>query len=119
NTYRSALALEAVDGGFIENVEADGLQILISGHAIFMRIGERVAGKQGRLNDIRISHVTGTIAATKPDSGYEYEGPIEDMPRNISPPIIIVGLPGVMIANVRLSDIKLEHPGGGNPLLAK
>ena len=21
----------------------------------------------------------------KPDSGYEYEGPIEDMPRNISP----------------------------------
>ena len=119
NTYRSAIALEAVDGGFLEYVEADSLQVSNTGHAIFMRIGERVAGKRGRLENITIRNVTGEIAANKPDSGYEYEGPIEDMPRNISPPIIITGLPGSLIKNVTLTNIVLRHPGGANPMFAK
>lgn len=119
NTYRSAIALEAVDGGFLENVEADSLQIMNSGHAIFMRIGERVAGKKGRLENITIRNVTGEIAASKPDSGYQYEGPIEDMPRNISPPIIITGLPGSLINNITFNNIVLKHPGGGNAMFAK
>ena len=119
DTYRSALALEAVDGGFIENVEADSLQVFHSGNAIFLRIGERVSGKKGRLENIRMSNVSVEIAAIKPDSGYEYEGPIEDMPRNISPAIIIAGLPGAMIKDISLKNIELKHPGGGNPLFAK
>lgn len=119
DTYRSAIALEAVDGGFIENVEADSLQVLHSGHAIFLRIGERISGKKGRLENIRISNVSVDIAASKPDAGYEYEGPIEDMPRNISPPIIIAGLSGAMISNISLKNIELKHPGGGNALFAK
>ena len=119
DTYRSALALEAVDGGFIENVEADSLQVFNTGHAIFLRIGERVKGKRSKLENIKIKNVSAEIAATKPDSGYEYEGPIEDMPRNISPPIIIAGLPGAPITNVTFNNIELKHPGGGNPLFAK
>ena len=119
DTYRSAIALEAVDGGFIENVEADSLQVLNSGNAIFMRIGERISGKKGRLENIRINNVSVEIAASKPDSGYEYEGPIEDMPSNISPAIIIAGLPGAFIKNVSLNNIELKHPGGGNPMFAK
>jgi len=119
DTYRSAIALEAVDGGFIENVEADSLQVLNTGHAIFIRIGERVSGKKGRLENIRINHVSVEIAAGKPDTGYEYEGPIEDMPRNISPAIIITGLPGAAITGISLANIELRHPGGGNPQFAK
>jgi polygalacturonase len=119
NTYRSAIALEAVDGGFIEDVEADSLQVINSGHAIFMRIGERVAGKKGRLENIRIKNIEAEIAAVKPDSGYEYEGPIEDMPRNISPPIVITGLPGSLVTNVTFNNITLKHPGGGNAMFAK
>jgi hypothetical protein len=119
DTYRSAIALEAVDGGFIENVEADSLQVLNTGHAIFLRIGERIDGKKGRLENIRISNVSAEIAATKPDAGYEYEGPIEDMPRNISPPIIIAGLPGQKITHLSFNNIELKHPGGGNPQFAK
>lgn len=119
NTYRSALALEAVDGGFIENVEADKINLTNTGHAVFMRIGERVAGKKGRLENIRISNLSGEIAASKPDSGYEYEGPIEDMPRNISPPIIITGIPGALVKNVSLTNIILKHPGGANTMFAK
>jgi Glycosyl hydrolases family 28 len=119
DTYRSAIALEAVDGGFLENVEADSIYVLNSGHAIFMRIGERRIGKKSRLENIRIKNVTAEIAATKPDAGYVYEGPIEDMPRNISPPIIIAGLPGSLIKNVSFTNIEIRHPGGGNPQFAK
>jgi len=119
DTYRSAIALEAVDGGFLENVEADSIYVLNSGHAIFLRIGERRKGKKSRLENIRIKNLTAVIAATKPDAGYEYEGPIEDMPRNISPPIIIAGLPGNIIKNVSFTNIELKHPGGGNPQFAK
>ena len=119
DTYRSAIALEAVDGGFLENVEADSIQVINSGHAIFLRIGERIAGKKGRLENIRIKNVSAEIAATKPDAGYEYEGPIEDLPRNISPPIIIAGMPDAIIKNVSFTNIELKHPGGGNPMFAK
>jgi len=119
NTYRSAIALEAVDGGFIENVEVDTLQVLNTGNAIFLRIGERINGKKGRLQDIRIKNVSVEIAASKADSGYEYEGPIEDMPRNISPAIIIAGLPGAFITNISFNNIDVKYPGGGNPMFAK
>ena len=119
DTYRSAIALEAVDGGFLKDVEADSISVLNSGHAIFLRVGERQTGKKSSMENIRISHVTAEIAATKPDAGYEYEGPIEDMPRNISPAVIIAGLPGNLISNVSLDNIEIKHPGGGNPHFAK
>jgi len=119
DTYRSALALEAVDGGFIENVEVDSLQALNIGHGFFLRIGERISGKKGRLENIRIRNVSLEIAAHKPDSGYEYEGPVEDMPRNISPAVIIAGLPGAKISNVSFNNMEIKHPGGGNPMFAK
>ena len=119
DTYRSAIALEAVDGGFIEDIEVDSLQVLNSGHAIFLRIGERMKGRKGKLENIRIKNVSAEIAATKPDAGYEYEGPIEDMPRNISPPIVIAGLPDAIISNVSFTNIIIKHPGGGNPQFAK
>ena len=119
DTYRSALALEAVDGGWIENVEADSLQVNNTGNGIFLRVGERIAGKKGRINDIKINHLVIGIAGNKPDSGYDYEGPIEDMPRNISPAIIIAGLPETMITNVSINDIRLTHPGGAIPEFAR
>jgi polygalacturonase len=119
DTYRSAIALEAVDGGSIEDIEVDSLQVLNSGHAIFLRIGERIKDRKGRLENIRIKNVFAEIAVTKPDAGYEYEGPIEDMPRNISPPIVIAGLPDAVISNVSFTNIEIKHPGGGNPQFAK
>ena len=118
NTYRSAVALEAVDGGFLENVRVDSLIATNIGHGIFLRIGER-SGKKSRLEKISISNTRIEVAASKPDSGYEYEGPIEDLPRNISPGIIIAGLPGNMIANVICINVDIIHPGGGNPNFAR
>jgi len=118
DTYRSAITFAAVDGGFVENIEVDSLRSLNTGNVIFLRIGERKAGKKGRMENISISNVYAEVPATKPDAGYSYEGPVEDMPRNISP-ASIVGMSDVPIKNVRLKNVEIHYPGGGNPHFAK
>lgn len=118
DTYRSAITFAAVDGGIVEDVIVDTLRSLNTGNVIFLRIGERRAGKKGKMNNITISNVYAEVASAKPDAGYNYEGPVEDMPRNISPSSI-VGMPDVKIQNITLKNIEIHHPGGGNPLFAK
>ena len=107
DTYRSAITFAAVDGGFVENIVVDSL-----------RIGERSPGKKGRMNGVTISNVYAEVPATKPDAGYNYEGPVEDLPRNISPSSI-VGMPDAMIENITLKNIEIHYPGGGNPNYAR
>ncbi|MHC1730782.1 MAG: glycoside hydrolase family 28 protein [Bacteroidales bacterium] len=118
DTYRSAITFAAVDGGFVENIVVDSLRSLNTGNVIFLRIGERRTGKKGRMNGVTISNVYAEVPATKPDAGYNYEGPVEDLPRNISPSAI-VGMPDAMIENITLRNIEIHHPGGGNPHYAK
>jgi len=113
NTYRSAVALEAVDGGYIEDIEIDSLQSLNTGNVIFLRTGERVKGKKSRLTNVSISNVIADIPSSKADAGYGYEGPEEDQPRNISPAIIIMGLANAEISDIFLKNIEITHPGGG------
>lgn len=119
DTYRSAVALEAVDGAYVENIEIDSLQVFRTGNVIFLRVGERWGEKTARMNKVSIRNVYAEIPATKPDAGYEYEGPVEDMPRNVSPAIIIAGLPNKKITGVTISNVVIKHPGGGNPLFAQ
>lgn len=119
DTYRSAIALEAVDGGYIKDIEIDGLQSINTGNVIFLRTGERVAGKKSSLENVSISNVTGDVPASKPDAGYGYEGPEEDQPRNISPAIIISGVPGQLISNISFKNITISHAGGGSAVYAK
>jgi hypothetical protein len=118
DTYRSAITFAAVDGGIVENITVDSLRSINTGNVIFLRIGERRAGKKGKMNNINISNVYAEVPATKPDAGYNYEGPVEDMPRNISPSSI-VGQPDAIIENVTLKNIEIHFPGGGNPSFAK
>jgi len=118
DTYRSAITFATVDGGFIENITVDGVRSINTGNVIFLRIGERWSeGKGPSMKDIVIRNVYAEVPLEKPDAGYNYEGPIEDMPRNISP-ASIVGLPGYKIENVRLENIEMVYPGGSNPLFA-
>jgi hypothetical protein len=70
------------------------------------------------MKNISISNVYAEVPATKADAGYQYEGPVEDLPRNVSP-VSIVGMPDVAIENVVLTNIKIHYPGGGNPRYAK
>ena len=114
DTYRSAITFAAVDGGFIEDIVVDSLRSINTGNVIFLRIGERQNGLKGRMNNIRISNVYAEVPLTKADAGYNYEGPVEDLPRNISP-AAIVGMTDVPITNVSLKNIEIHYPGGGNP----
>ena len=118
DTYRSAITFAAVDGGFVENAIVDSLRSINTGNVIFLRIGERVAGKKGRLENISISNLYATVPATKADAGYSYKGPVEDLPRNISP-ASIVGAKDVNISNITLKNIEIHYPWGGDPNYAK
>lgn len=118
DTYRSAITFAAVDGGFVENIIVDSLQSINNGNVIFLRIGERREGLKGRMENISISNLYAEVPATKPDAGYNYEGPVEENPRNISPSSI-VGMPDVPIKNVKLKNIEIVMPGGGDPFYAR
>lgn len=134
DTYRSAITFAAVDGAEIENIVVDGLRSYHTGNVIFLRVGLRwnkihslgvsdevrnnVRFKEPYMKDIVIKNVYAEVPADKPDAGYNYEGPIEDLPRNISPAIIMCGLEKYKIENVTLENIEVHMPGAGNPLYA-
>ena len=119
DTYRSAITFAAVDGALIENIVVDGVRSINTGNVIYLRIGDRWSkGKKPSMKNIIISNVYAEVPFLKPDAGYNYEGPIEDLPRNISPASII-GLPEYKIQNVKLKNIEIVYQGAGNPLYAK
>lgn len=118
DTYRSAITFAAVDGGIVENIVVDSLRSINTGNVIFLRIGERSGTKKGRISGVTISNVYAEVPSTKPDAGYNYEGPVEDLPRNISPSAI-VGMPDALIENITLKNIEIRYPGGGNPNYAR
>ncbi|MCE5346494.1 MAG: glycoside hydrolase [Bacteroidales bacterium] len=114
DTYRSAITIATPDGGTIDNILVDSLYAYNTGNAIYLRIGARWnKDRTGSMSNITIQNLYVEVPETKPDAGYEYEGPIEDLPRNISP-ASIVGLPGQDITNVTLRNINIVYPGGSN-----
>ena len=118
DTYRSAITFAAVDGAEIENIVVDGLKAINTGNVIYLRIGDRrSAGKTPYMKNITISNVYAEVPDFKPDKGYNYEGPIEDLPRNISP-ASISGMPGNLIRDVTLKNITIVYPGGSDSLYA-
>ena len=134
DTYRSAVTFAAVDGAEIENITVDGLRSIHTGNVIFLRIGRRwdkitsmglsekdrknVRPKEPFMRNVTIRNVYAEVPLDKPDAGYNYEGPVEDLPRNVSPAVICCGIPDVKIENVLLENIEITVPGAGNPLYA-
>lgn len=111
DTYRSAITIASVDGATVEDVVVDGLRALHTGNPIFLRLGERRTGKgEPCLKDITLRNIYVEVPSEKPDAGYSYEGPVEDLPRNISPSSI-VGTPNRRIQNVLLENVELVYPG--------
>ena len=118
DTYRSAITIASVDGAEIEDILVDGLEAVNTGNAIFLRTGIRWnGGKMGFLRNVTLSNIKVEVPFDKPDAGYSYEGPVEDLPRNISP-AGIVGIPDLPIENITLKNVEIIYPGGGNKLYA-
>ncbi|MBQ6253722.1 MAG: glycoside hydrolase [Bacteroidales bacterium] len=116
DTYRSAITIATVDGATIEDVEIDGIESIHTGNPIFLRTGTRHTRDDQKpyLRNIVIKNMYAEVPLDKPDAGYSYEGPVEDLPRNVCPSIIY-GNPDIKIENVRLENIEIVYPGHADP----
>ena len=116
DTYRSAITIATVDGATIEDVEIDGIESIHTGNPIFLRTGTRHTrdDQKAYLKNIVIKNMYAEVPLDKPDAGYSYEGPVEDLPRNVLPSIIF-GNPDIKIENVRLENIEIVSPGHADP----
>lgn len=98
--YSRGLALEAVDGGLLEDVTINNITMRdITNAPIFIRLGNRARGPKesttvGKLRRIIISNVVVYNADPKYGS-------------------IISGIPGHSIEDLRLSNIRIYSKGGG------
>ena len=110
DTFRSAVTIASVDGATIENIEIDGLRSTNTGNPIFLRTGSRNGGAAPCLRNIVIRNMYAEVPFEKPDAGYMYEGPVEDLPRNVCPSGI-QGIPGLRIQNVLLENVEIHYPG--------
>ena len=92
------LALETVDGAVIEDIAITNITMRdVSNSPIFLRLGNRARGPEGTpvgaIRRVTISHVV----ASNCDPRY---------------PIIIAGLPGHPVEDVKLTDIRVDYRGG-------
>jgi hypothetical protein len=114
DTFRSAIALESVDGGILENIDISNIKANNTGNAIFIKLGHRnVGGKVGTLKNISIRDVVVQVPFGAPDLKYDIRGPELPFFHNVFP-ASITGIPGHMVENVNLENIRIEYPGRAN-----
>lgn len=141
DTYRSAIALESVDGGILENVDIRGVVATNTGNAVFIRRGHRnTEGPVGSLKNIYIANVKADIPLLKPDQGYPIEGPPDHLnpgfdrmpirpshfhiyghpflPYNLIPSSI-AGIPGYPVQDITLENIEITYGGRGSKSIAQ
>jgi hypothetical protein len=114
DTFRSAIALESVDGGILENIEISDITANNTGNAIFIKLGHRNSdGKVGTLKNVSIKNVVVQVPFGAPDLKYEIRGPELPFFHNTFP-ASITGLPGHYVENVSLENIRIIYPGRAN-----
>ncbi len=119
DTFRSAIAIECVDGGTLENIMVNNVQAVNTGNAIFIRLGKRNAtGPVASLKNVTIKNIMVQVSFERPDYAYEIRGPELPFFHNTFPSSI-TGIPGHPIENVTLENIEILYPGRGNDGLAQ
>ena len=117
DTFRSAIAIESVDGGILEDVLIENVEAKNTGNAIFIRLGKRHTEKTGNLKNVALRNIKAQIAYERPDYNYDIRGP--ELPFFHNPfPSSITGIPGHPIENLTLENIEITFPGRGNKGLA-
>lgn len=109
DTFRSAIAIESVDGGVIENIKVEHIYAKNTGNALFIRLGHRSGNTPGSVKDIYLHDMKVDIPFVRPDIGYDLRA---DEPGYHNPfPSSITGIPGYPVQNVTLDDIEISCPG--------
>ncbi len=109
DNYRSAIAVEMVDGGFIDGVYVNDVVAINTGNAFFIRLGNR-RGKVGSLKNVKIENMKVQIPYEDADIMYDMKGPRLEFPHNPIP-ASVTGLPDNYVENVELKNIEIEYPG--------
>lgn len=110
DTFRSAIAIESVDGAEIENVQVSNIHALNTGNAIFIRLGHRSGDKPGYLRNVTVKNLYVEVPFGRPDINYDLRGPAVTFFHNPFP-CSISGIPGHDIENVTLENIEIVCPG--------
>ncbi|MES2239638.1 MAG: glycosyl hydrolase family 28 protein [Bacteroidota bacterium] len=110
DTFRSAIAIESVDGAVIENINVSNVNAVNTGNAIFIRLGQRSGDKAGTIKNVSIKNVKVQVPFGRPDNNYDLRGPEVDFFHNPFPSSI-VGIPDSNIENVSLENIEISYPG--------
>ncbi|MBD1393406.1 glycoside hydrolase family 28 protein [Mucilaginibacter glaciei] len=120
NTYRSAIALESVDGAVLEDIDIRDVKATNVGNAIFLRLGHRNTNdRYSTLKHVYIGNVRADIPAGKPDIGYPVEGPPPKVPPHNVVPSSITGIPGHPVEDVVLENIEINYAGGASRDIAE
>ncbi len=113
DTFRSAIALESVDGGILENVRVKNITAINTGNPIFIRLGHRSGEAPGKVRNIHISDLTVVVPAGVPDAAYDLRGPAIGGTHNPIPSSI-TGIPGHPVEDVTLERLNIIMPGGAS-----
>jgi polygalacturonase len=89
----AGIALEVVDGGFMENVTVSNIEMEDVQTPIFIRLGKRQISDNSYLKDVLIQNISGTTVSYVASS--------------------ITGVPGLRVENVEIRDIDLKLKAGG------
>lgn len=118
DTYRSAIAIETVDGGTLEDIDIRDITATNTGNALVIRLGHRnQKAPAGMLRRVYIGNVKVDVPAGKPDAGYAMEGPLVMVPHNVFPSSI-TGIPGSRVEDVTLENITINYTGGAKKEIA-
>lgn len=110
DTFRSAIAIETVDGGDLENVRVTRIRARNTGNPIFIRLGHRAGKRPGILRNVYIGQMRVEVPFGRPDAAYDLRGPA--LPFFHNPfPSPIAGIPGHPIENVTIEDVEIVYPG--------
>ncbi|MDE1192088.1 MAG: glycoside hydrolase family 28 protein [Arachidicoccus sp.] len=109
DTYRSAIAIESVDGGDIENIKVTNITAKNTGNAIFIRLGNRIRKQPGQVKNIYIGNISVQIPFGRPDINYDLraEEPSYHNPFSSS----ITGITGYNVKDITLENIDIIYPG--------
>ena len=110
DTFRSAIAIESVDGGNIENICVSRITAKNTGNALFIRLGHRAGERAGTIKNVFIKDMNIEVPFDRPDINYDLRGPEVDFFHNPFPSSI-VGIPGHYIEGVHLENIEITYPG--------
>jgi polygalacturonase len=110
DTFRTAVALEEVDGGTMEDIKITNIKAVNTGGAVFIRLGKRnKLGSVGIIKNVLIKNLQVDIPQFRPDQGYPYI--LLDRSAGYPFPSSIVGLPGEKVKNVVLENITINYSG--------